>query len=157
MKGIGTYLLSVCGAALLISFCLSLAIGQKSKKILQFVGGLVLVLTVVAPVVKLDPDTLARAVSKAHIEANMSGTGVEVKNKELISVLIKEQCVSYILDKAAQWELDLEIEVIMNEEQGYPFPVGVNICGKVPDTAKKFLSDMIASDLGITKDRQEWK
>lgn len=157
MKGNGVYLLSVCGAALLVSFCSSLAIGQKSKIILRFVGGLLLVLTVIAPVAKLDPDTLARAVSKARVEVNMSGTGIEVKNKELISMLIKEQCVSYILDKAAQWELDLEIEVIMNEEQGYPFPVGVSIRGKVPDIAKKHLSDMIASDLGITKDRQEWK
>jgi len=157
MSIFGKYLLSVAAAAMLVNVCLELSGNGKTKKTVQFTGGLILVLCILTPVLKMEADQLARSIAKIKVDAVEAHSDFEMKNNEFISKLIKEQTVAYILDKADEWNLSLEIEVTMSEEEGYPYPVGVCISGHVPDAERRRLSEIIASDLGIPKERQVWK
>ena len=156
MTGLKQYLLSITAAALLLSLVMALLPKGRQRRVASFVGSLLLILTVIAPTIRLDPAQLAESLSRLRMEAETMRTGIEIGNREIVAGIIKEQCEAYILDKAASRGVSLLVEIRLSEEGSYPYPTGVTLRGHVLERDREALSVMIEEELGIPKDSQEW-
>lgn len=150
------YLMSVISAALLVTLLQQFVPKGKLKQLLGVVGGLVMILTVVAPVTSINDDIIPTAISKFSMQTRELQTGIQVKNRELAARIINNRCSEYILDKAAQMGVEVSVEITMSE-QDYPYPIEIEIIGNVSQQDRDILSNMIEQELGVTKERQVWK
>ena len=91
-----------------------------------------------------------------ELEQDAARTGVEVKNRELVSAIIKEKCETYILDKAAELGLALTAEVTVGGEAVYPYPVSVQLTGTPNAEQKLQMQRYIERELAIAKEEQTW-
>ena len=150
------YLLTVAAAAGLFSLLVTVLPDGRVRKTAQFTGALLLILTVLAPIMKLDSDDFARAIAKVQIDTSAFRRDTKNNDRELIAQLIKEESQTYILDKAAELGINVTAEVTLSEGSEYPYPVSVVLRGSPSEQAQNRLSSIIECDLGIPPDRQEW-
>ncbi len=153
---IGRYFLSIAAAAMLLSLLQSIIPKGPVRQTAGFVGGLLVVLAVLSPVVNLDFDGISHTISEIQIQRDLMETDVLTRNKELTSDIIKQRCESYIWDKARELGIDLQVTVSLGERDGYPYPVSVILTGKVTQEQRKRLSEEISQAMGIPGQQQEW-
>lgn len=151
-----TYLMSVVAAGMLLTIMLSIIPKGIVHKIAGIVGGLLLVITAISPLLDFNGDVISQAVSKYIIEAENIQTGIEIGSKELLCQVIKDQCESYILDKADSMGMAIEIEIEMNEKVQYPYPIHVTVRGNWTVSEQMYLCRYIADSLGVPEEQQEW-
>ena len=68
---------------------------------------------------------------------------------------IKQELEAYILDKAAALDLKIRVNVKLDDHP-LPGPESVVIEGTVPPYQKQVLEDILQSELGISKENQQW-
>ncbi len=156
-EGIRNYLLAVAAAGILVSLLLSLLPAGPLRRTGQFVGGLILVLAVLAPVAQVELADLSRALARIRVETKEAITGVQTDNRELLAAIIKEDCETYIWDKAQEMGLELEVEVTVEAGVNYPYPTAVTLRGAVTAAQQAALSQWIEENLGIPGAQQEWR
>lgn len=153
---VARYLLSVAAAGMLVSLVLPLLPEGSVRRVGNFVGSLLVVLAVLSPLKTLDSADMAEALARIRVEAEEAVTGVEVDNREILAAIIKEECETYIWDKAREMGLELEVVVTVDEGAGYPYPTGAAITGSVTPEQQASLSRWIEETLGIAQEEQEW-
>lgn len=157
MEAIRTWILSVAGAGILVSIALSLTPDGPVKRFVRFIGGLIMIVVVLNPLVNIKFDSISAQISKYELEADQYQTGITIKNREIMALIIEEKTAAYILDKAD--ELGLVCDVSIKTEigdNGYPYPYSVTITSNATSSQKKILIRYIESNLAIPEDRQEW-
>lgn len=148
------YLLSVCAVALICSIANRFLGKNGSGAAAKMVTSLVLVLAVVRPLVSME-------LSWESIDFNFTQQAQTViaegkqQMQNSMAEIIKEQTRAYILEKAQQFNANIEVAVQLSD-QTVPTPVGVTLYGTVAPYAKQQLSDVIEKDLGISKEKQQW-
>ena len=157
MNGIRDYLLAVSAAALLLSLVLSVLPKGSVKKAANFTGSLLLLLVVITPLAKLEISDLARSIAQINMEVEQMQSGVQIQNREIMAQIIKTECETYILDKAAQMSIHVSAEVTVSEVGDYPYPVSVVLQGNVTQEDKTWMEHIIEQDLGIPAEKQEWQ
>lgn len=157
MSGIKNYLLSMAASAFLLSLVLAVLPKGKIHRISRFAGALLLILAVIAPIARIDADDISQSIAKFQMQTQQLQTGIEVRNREILSQLIKEQCQAYILDKAEAMGVSVSVEISLSEERDYPYPVSVVLQGNVSPEDRGHLERIIEQDIGIPPERQEWK
>lgn len=151
------YLLSMVAAALLAGILLSLTPEGSVRRTLRFICGLMLLLTVLGPVVKLDVTKLAENLSELRLRAAGQADAAESGNMELMAALIKEQAEAYIWDKAASLGMTpARVEVEMGTEEGYPCPRSVLITAVCTAAQRRRLTEQIEQELAVPSSKQEW-
>ena len=147
------WLLGIVACALLVSFCEQLTPTGALKKLVRFTGGLLLILSTLQPVTRLDLDVLPldldvyrEAMAQAHIE-------LEDELEAALADGIAARTGAYIEDKAAQMGLSVRAVVETENADGAPLPVSVTLYG----TENAALAEYIAAQLGIAKEKQVWK
>ena len=68
---------------------------------------------------------------------------------------ITEKVSTYILDKAEQLHLQVDVEVMLTEDE-QSIPCGVTIKGTVPEDKKSQLERILETELGIGRSDQVW-
>ncbi len=154
---IKNYLLSVTAAALLCSIATKLiGAGSAHKQLIQTAAGLILLFTVIQPLAQIRLDNpLDWVYDFSNQASDAAQTGQLQANSEL-SACIKQQAEAYILDKAASYGAEVQVEVILRED-ALPVPVSVIITADVSPYVKVQLRNMLEQDFGITGENQIWK
>lgn len=116
-----------------------------------------LILVVIAPLAELDVEAFAQAIAKQQMQIEHLRTGVEINNREILSELIKQQSETYILDKAESLGIMVAVDITLCEEGDYPYPGSVILSGNVSQEDQQYLSKIIAEDIGISIECQEWR
>ena len=142
MSAVREYLLSLVAVSLLTVLSRSLIPEGGVRRIASVVCGLLLTICALSPLLQMEKETLR--------------TGVEVKNRELVSQIIKQTTQTYILDKAASMGLSVQAEVEMNDEGAYPYPYRVTLTGVCTEAQRRQLTRSIEENLGIPAERQAW-
>jgi len=151
------YLLSVVAASLLAAVLLSLTPRGAAQRTLRFLCGLLLLLTALGPLARLDLERLAASLSHARIEAEQTAREVETGSAELIAAIIKEQTEAYIWDKAeAIGALPRRVTAEIQTGEAGPYPCGVTIAARCTNGQKRRLAAWIERELAIAPERQEW-
>lgn len=156
MEGIRQYLIAVSAAAIICGIAKSLADEKTAAgSVIRLIAGLVMTMTVLSPVVELDLRDLPALSGEIIAEASAAAAEGEKMAAAETNIIINEQMEAYILDKAADFGVELEVEFYMPDD-GSLQPEGVTLRGTVSPYAKSQLRQIISQDLGIAKENQQW-
>ena len=162
MKG---YLFSLTAAALLSALVLALVPEGSVRRTVQLGCGLLLALTALSPLLKLDYDAIAKQIAEIRLDTETARTGVEVQNRELQARIISEQAAAYIWDKAQELGLSvsvdvgvaLEVEVETRDLGSGPYPWRATLTGACGGEKRTALTRYIEENLAIPEARQVWQ
>ena len=136
MTFLRSWLLSVTACAVLVSIVQQLTDGGAMKKIVRFVGGMVLMLAMLRPLLSLTFDL--PELDGGHYSA--------------LGDSIAAQTQAYIEDKASSLGLSVRAEVQTALRDGVPFPDSVTLYGE----NSAALGAYIVQELGIAEENQLW-
>ena len=152
MTFLRSWLLSVTACAVLVSIVQQLTDGGTMKKIVRFVGGMVLMLAMLRPLLSLtfDLPELDGGHYREAVEALKETLNAE--QDSALSDSIAAQTQAYIEDKASSLGLSVRAEVQTALRDGVPFPDSVTLYGE----NSAALSAYIVQELGIAEENQLW-
>ena len=141
-----------CGAAL------SICPEGNVKKITSVLVTAGLILTILSPFKSIDFDDYALQTAKlSQREAELSADGAQI-SRRLNRIVIQQEYESYIMDKAAQLDLNiLSLKVGVSwSTDGLWVPYSAEIAADTDEMKQRRLSGVITADLGIPAERQHW-
>ena len=149
------WLMGVVAAALAVALAQALTPEGTVKKVGRLVGGLVLLLAVVGPVGRLNPEDLAVAAAAYSVtdqeEAEQGG-------EEVMKTLIAQKAGAYIEDKGGTLGCICTADVeVQKDDSGWPVPWSVRIRGSWTAEQRKELSRAVAEGLAIPAERQDFQ
>ena len=147
-----SWLLGVVACALLVSACEQLTDGGTMKKIVRFVGGMLLMLALLRPLLRIDLTDLAVNDGAYREAVAQLEEELGAQRQYELSARIAAQTGAYIEDKAASLGASIRAVVITEERSGIPLPVSVTLYGE--ENAE--ISAYIERELGIAKEDQLW-
>jgi stage III sporulation protein AF len=128
------------------------------KKVGKLVGGLVLLLTISAPIIRLEPVDLSVALTKQKFKQSGSSSLLEIENTNLVKKIIAEQTNAYISDKAAELGIDCAVDVIFSfTEDGEAYPISVTLEGVFSDEQRRNLTEYLEREFAIPAENQLYK
>ena len=154
MKFLSEYLLKVISAAAFCSLVRTIAPTKGAGRVVRFSAGLVLILCVVAPVLRLDADQIVSYIAQSLRIEEEARTGLEIPSKDLTAELISRKMRTYVLDKADELGAQIEVEVSIDSAGAFPYPDGIKITGSMNAIQRQELERYISNVLAIPADRQ---
>lgn len=154
MEAVRTWLVGLIAVSLLVSVADSLLPEGGVKKVAGFTGGLILLLALVQPLLRVEPGSVAAGLGDYTAQiAALQETFTE-KNQEELQALIAEETQAYIEDKATGLGLACSPRVtVEQDENGLPYPAEATL-----DCARdEALAAYLETELGIPRERQTWK
>ena len=158
MSAVGQYIISVITAATILTISTSLLKenGSITSLLTKLIAGLFLLITVLSPIIQIKIPELSEYLVIIDADASEFVTQGNRSTQLELASIIKEQSKAYILEEATKLGVNISLDVILSEELT-PIPVSAVISGKISPYAKQKLSQIIANDLGISKENQLWK
>ena len=154
MSRLGDYVLSVITAAVIVAILCSFFTNKGGTfPVVKVVGGLFLTFVVISPLVKLDFSGIIEYLDGFTSEGVEAASIGENLAREGERDIIISRVQAYILDKADSYGAQLNVEVILDQDN---IPVSVELNGNISPYAKAQMADILAEDLGITKEHQIW-
>ena len=153
MDAVRRYLFSLCAAALLCSLVRALVPKGRMKSICSLLCGVFLAMTALSGLAGWE---LSEELTKMRIAAEEARTGVEIRNREALSAIIKSKTEAYIWDKAQELGLSVSVDVAIEEDGAYPYPAAVQISGQFTEMQRQNLARYIEENLAIGKEQQTW-
>lgn len=150
---IRTWLLSIVVTSLAVSLAETLVTVGTLRRVLSMTGGLILLLVVLQPLLRVDLKNLKLDLSQYQESVEQRRTELEKADDEQLAKLIAEKTESYISDKAKQLGLTCTARVTTKTgENGVPYPASATLsCAPSAE-----LSAYLEQELGIPKERQSW-
>ena len=152
MTFLRSWLLSVTACAVLVSIVQQLTDGGTMKKIVRFVGGMLLMLALLRPLLRIDLTDLAVNAGAYREAVAQLEEELGAQRQRELSARIAAQTGAYIEDKAASLGASIRAVVTTEERGGVPLPVSVALYGE--ENAE--ISAYIERELGIAKEDQLW-
>ena len=154
------WLVGLTCAAMITALAEGLTPPGAVRRIGTLTGGLVILLAMVQPLLKLDEGALARSLAQYRAELSAYNGTLEAENEVLMKAIIEEQAGAYILDKAASLGIagPLEVEVEAEPvEGGYPVPCRVTVSGSLTAGEREALTRQITAGFSIPAERQYYE
>lgn len=151
-----TYLIRLTAAAILGALVERLAPKGGAGRAARLAAGLLVLITAFGPVAELDTLAAAEHLARSAYADPLTTEELSRAGNTLLSSLISQQAEAYILDKARQSGLELEVQVETRDQEGYPVPWRATLAGSTDAVRRTDLAAVIAQDLGIPEERQEW-
>lgn len=153
MDTVRVWLVSVIGAAFLTAAAESLTPEGTMRRISSLVGGLVLLLTLVRPLLGAEAGRLEADFRDYSRRLNQRQEELQAQSEQTLAELIAERTAAYISDKAGQLGLSCQVRVTAEPGPGgIPVPAGAELDG---DYSQE-LADYMERELGIPPERQVW-
>lgn len=155
MNGLKEYLVAVCSAAILCSILKQIVgKGKLSSGMLQLLSGLFVAICMIAPW----KDFSLRDLEVYNpLDTNSAQSFVEDGrqiNKSNLNAIITQRVEAYILEKANQLHVQVEVSVELSDD-------GVPICsiitGDLTAREQEEMSAFLVSQIGIQREMQIWR
>ena len=132
-------------------------IGDKGTiaSILKLMTGIAMTLAVLSPITDLDFTGVDGFTNQYVYDAQHAVEEGKQITKETLCNIITQQTEAYILDKATKLGADLSVKITVSDED-IPRPQTVTIQGAISPYARRVLQSTIETDLGISREYQEW-
>lgn len=150
------WIISIAAASILSSIALTATPAGRVRQVTKFVCGVMCALAVASPVARLDMDVLAAGLAAYGQRANQTVEQSEEETKMLNRTYIEEQYAAYILGKAAQADVDVDgvtVSARWDDSDLLWYPWQVTVDAKF----NSGLSGLIEAELGIPRERQDWR
>ncbi len=156
MDGIRSYFLAVVAACMLAVLACALLKNSRLQRITRFIAGILILLTVATPLLRIDLSNLADQIASLGEQAGFDGRQVSKDYQSMLRTLVKENTEGYIEKKAEALGGTIQAEVTLGGGE-YPQPVHVVLTGSMLPEPAKELETYIRDSLGIPPEEQEWK
>lgn len=138
--------------AAIVSLLTRLCPDGAPRRIARFTGGLLLLCALLRPLTEPElPDAAWNADGFREAAARLE-TELRADAQSALADGIARELAAYIEDKAAAMDVRVRAEVTMGARDGVPVPERVTLRGAYSAA----LSDAVASELGIAKEKQTW-
>ena len=156
MHAIRQYLLTLCAASVVCAVINTLFDSKGSiTKIIRLLTGMFIALCAFSPLVRIDKLDFTTFTDRIHLSSPAVEMGKSMAENSTAE-LIKESVAAYVLDKAAQMDLNVDVEVILDNSEP-PQVCEIILKGDVSPYAKEILGQYISDTLGVAKEDQSWK
>ena len=155
MDSIRAYVLSIIAAALICAALEGLLQGSSVKELIKIICGMVLTITVVAPLRNFNWKLPAQLDTSFQQAADAAAAEGETIAREAMVMVIKQKTEAYIQDKAASLGADISAEISLSHEDP-PVPQSAVITGQITNSQKSQLLQILQTHLGITKENIKW-
>lgn len=153
MDGLRQYVISVVAAALICGILSGFFNHGAAKELVRLICGLFLAFTVLRPVSGIDFTALTEySLSFSGAAEDAANMGEDMA-QEAMADIIKAETAAYILDKAAELNASITVDVTVNDDN---VPVEATISGEISPYARQRLENNLLSELGIAKENQLW-
>lgn len=156
MDDIRQYLISVIAVTLICGILTGL-LGKESSgyTIARLISGLLIAFTVISPILDVDLHNILNFTDTLYQSGEMAAQDGQRISETAMQTIIKSETEAYILDKAASLGVELEVDVLL--EDTYPMaPKSVRVSGSISPYGRNWLQNVIAEELGISKENQIW-
>lgn len=127
----------------------------NTKKLIRLITALFMLLMFISNFTNIEAFDFTRTLSIVQYDAEAFAQDGAYRTRERISDIIKEEVETYILSRAQQYGLELEVKVAdINIETMKPTKIYLK--GVASPYSKKSLEAEIQQDLGIPKENQIW-
>ena len=155
MEDVKQYLISISAAAILSACVTSFFKSGTNGKLIRMICSVFVSITVLQPFINLNLPSLERYFQSFSADASQCVADGIQQAADAEREGIKQRIEAYILNKATQYDCELEVFAILSEDSPYQ-PLGVQIKGEISPYAKAMLSAAIEQSLGILKEDQKW-
>lgn len=154
MSWFRTYLMGVVSAAMVVALAQALTPEGAVKKIGRLVGGVVLLLAVMKPLIGLSANEKTVPVADWLTPPTQAE---EDGGQEVLKELIAQQTGAYIEDKGHTLGVNCTARVTVTEgEGGWPQPWSVEVVGSWTGKGRSALEKTIEEELAIPAERQNF-
>lgn len=151
------WLLTVTGAACVSSIAMAVTPEGTVKKAVRLSCGLLMMAALLSVAVDIDDFSEPFGFSERRESARSEIDGILSSYDETRKESIEENAAAYILEKAGAMGLNVTVSVTAGADgSGCYLPVSAAIAGEIPEDAREELSEIIETELGITRDNQKW-
>jgi hypothetical protein len=154
MDDICRYMLSVIFTSMICGILLNSLREGGAKALTKTVCGLILSVTVISPLRNVSFE-IPEGIPSFRDSAVFAAEEGEALAQDTMKRVIKSKAEAYILEKAAQWDADIQIEVELGLESPYA-PVSAKITGEISSQARSAIEDLLANQFEIPKEAQMW-
>ena len=149
-----SWLFGLTALSALLALAEGLVTQEGIRRVLRLTGGVLMILVLLRPVVRMDLENLHFSLDALRQEAETLEEEYTRQQAEQLSAGIEEELASYIWDKAQALGLDCQVSVTVETgEDGVPAPRSVDITGEYSEA----LSEIIEKDLGVPREQQNWQ
>lgn len=152
MESLGEYVISLSCASVAAGIVLSLIGNSEHESLIRLLCGIFLTITALSPFTDLQILDFSELTQSSVTQASQATALGKKMAAEAMAEIIKEEMEAYILDKAIAWTSELEVSVQLSDG----IPISVELDGDITPEGKQILSQMIADELGISKENQQW-
>ena len=156
MEGIRGYFLAIVAACMLAVLACALLKNSKMQRITKFIAGILILLTVATPLLRIDTAALAERISELGRGSRFDTQEISKDYQTMVRALVKKNTQTYIEDKAQELGRIIQAEVTVGNGE-YPAPEHVVLTGTMTPEQAQALESYIADSLGIPSEQQEWK
>lgn len=156
MEWVRSYILTITAAGILCAIVKNISSGKAGGRMMSLVCGVFLILAAISPVYSVDISGWNGDFDDFRNQAREMQTETSERIRAQMDEVIRERTAAYILDKGAALGAALDVEVILDSENGYSVPKSVRISGDYSPYIKARLGLVLEQDLGIPPERQEW-
>lgn len=156
MDGVRSYLVSVVAVCMITVVADVLIRESAMKKIVRLIGGILILLVAIRPLLSLDMKTIGAYLDDINANYQFDADEIRRTQQDLLRQQVRQSAETYIENEAKTLGGTLQAEVTVSDEE-YPVPVSVILIGSMPPEDAKTVSEYIETALGIPADRQEWR
>lgn len=153
MDGLRDYVLGVVSAALLCGIITRLTRKNASGEIIRMLCGVFMTIVFIQPIAGKQSRIWDSALPDAAQQAEDISIEGAAAADDFRREFIKERIEAYILSKAEAMGAVIQADVSLDENC---VPFSVRIDGRISPSYRSRLTQIIASELGIPKEQQEW-
>ena len=149
-----TWLFGLTAVSALLALAESLVTQEGIRRVLRLAGGVLMILVLLQPVVRMDLGELHFSPDALRQEAEALEEEYARQQEAALETGIEEELASYIWDKAQALGLSCQVRVTVETgADGIPVPRSVTVTGAYSED----LSEIIETDLGIPREQQNWQ
>ena len=149
MEVLRDWLLGVLAASLLTAVALAMMPDGPVRSVGRLLGGLLLFLAVVRPVLGFDYGALRDILAGYTAELEETGQALVETQEQLTESIIAQGTDAYIQDKTAELALDCRVEVTWDWSGDAPVPAQVTVTGDLTPGERETLTQAFCEDLGL--------
>ncbi len=147
------YIAQAVAAALLCGIIVSMTKHSSGGSIVRMLCGVFMTIVLIQPLAGTNVSFLESILPDITGDAEAVASEGAAAAEDIRREYIKQRVQAYILSRAKTMEADIQANVSLDEDC---VPVSVSIAGRISPLSRSRLTQIIASELGIPKERQEW-
>lgn len=147
------YIAQAVAAALLCGIIVSMTKHSSGGSIVRMLCGVFMTIVLIRPLAGTNVSFLESILPDITGDAEAVASEGAAAAEDIRREYIKQRVQAYILSRAKTMEADIQANVSLDEDC---IPVSVSIAGRISPLSRSRLTQIIASELGIPKERQEW-